>query len=187
MLMPSELVCRLLSVNDALIGCYMKCGTIDDVEALFEKMAMRDVITWTEMIRAYAEFGLIDMAMEMFNIMPEKNCVSHNALLAGICANDKAFEVIDLFISMVEEGLELTDYTLTTVAKACGLLGAAKLSEQLQGFIIVFVLLANACVEAALLDMCTHCGRMVDAGKMFKWWPFEWNRSIICTSMICGY
>ncbi|XP_039161196.1 pentatricopeptide repeat-containing protein At5g03800-like [Eucalyptus grandis] len=176
-----------LSVNNALIGFYIKYGTIDDVEALFEKMATRDVITWTEMIRAYAEFGLIDLAMEIFHIMPEKNCVSHNALLAGLCENGKAFEVIDLFISMVEEGLELTDYTLTTVAKACGLLGEGKLSEQLQGFIIKFGLLANACVEAALLDMCTHCGRMVAAGKMFKRWPFEWDSSIICTSMICGY
>ncbi|KAL3716455.1 hypothetical protein ACJRO7_008110 [Eucalyptus globulus] len=176
-----------LSVNNALIGFYIKCGTIDDVEALFEKMATRDVITWTEMIRAYAEFGLIDLAMEIFHIMPEKNCVSRNALLAGLCENGQAFEVLDLFISMVEEGLELTDYTLTTVAKACGLLGQGKLSKQLQGFIIKFGLLANACVEAALLDMCTRCGRMVAAGKMFKRWPFEWDSSIICTSMICGY
>ncbi|XP_030534293.1 pentatricopeptide repeat-containing protein At5g03800 [Rhodamnia argentea] len=176
-----------LSVNNALMGFYTKCGTIDDVEALFEKMAMRDVITWTEMIRAYADFGLIDMAMEMFHTMPEKNCVSRNALLAGLCENGKAFEVLDLFISMLEEGLELTDYTLTTVAKACGLLGAGKLSEQLQGFIVKFGLLENACAEAALLDMCTRCGRMVDAGKMFKRWPFKWDSSIICTSMICGY
>ncbi|KAI6679091.1 hypothetical protein NL676_039887 [Syzygium grande] len=143
---------------------------------------------WMRGIRAYAEFGLIDMAVELFHIIPEKNCVSRNAaLLAGLCENGKAFEVLDLFISIVGEGLELTDYTLTTVATVCGLLGAGKLFEQLQGFIIEFGLLANACVEAALLDMCTHCGRTVDAGKMFKRWPFEWDSSIICTSMICGY
>ncbi|KAI6703127.1 hypothetical protein NL676_012263 [Syzygium grande] len=118
------------------------------------------------MIRAYVDFGLIDTAMGTFHIMPEKNCVSHNALLAGFCVNGKAFAVLDLFVSMVGEGLELPDHTLTTVAKACGLLGAGKLCEKLQGFIIKFVLLANACVEAALLDMCTHCGRTMDAGKM---------------------
>ena len=129
------------------------------------------------MIRAYAEFGLIDTAMGMFHIMPEKNCVSRNALLAGLCENGEAFEVLDSFIGMVGEGLELTDYTVTTVAKACGLLGAGKLCEQLQGFIIEYRLLANACVEAALLDMCNHCGRTVDAGKMFKRWPFEWDSS----------
>ncbi|KAI6679073.1 hypothetical protein NL676_039869 [Syzygium grande] len=125
---------------------------------------------WTRGIRAYAEFGLIDTAVELFHIMPEKTRVSRNALLAELCENGKAFEVLDLFISIVGKGLELTDYTLTTVAKACGLLGAGKLCQQLQGFIIEFGLLANACVEAALLDMCTHCGRTVDAGKMFKRW-----------------
>ncbi|KAL3714966.1 hypothetical protein ACJRO7_006814, partial [Eucalyptus globulus] len=72
-------------METALIRFYIKCGTIDDVEALFEKMATRDVITWTQMIRAYAEFGLID-------IMPEKNCVSCDALLAGVCDHGKAFE-----------------------------------------------------------------------------------------------
>ncbi|KAI6679081.1 hypothetical protein NL676_039877 [Syzygium grande] len=31
-----------LSVNDALIGFYMNCGTVDDVEALFENMDTRN-------------------------------------------------------------------------------------------------------------------------------------------------
>ena len=31
-----------LSVNNALIGFYVKCGSIDDVEALFENMDTRD-------------------------------------------------------------------------------------------------------------------------------------------------
>ncbi|KAI6679039.1 hypothetical protein NL676_039835 [Syzygium grande] len=113
-----------------------------------------------------AFFRLMSSAMGTFHIMPEKNCVSRNALLAGFCVNGKAFAVLDLFISMVGEGSELTDHTLTTVAKACGLLRTGKLCEKLQGFIIEFSLLANACVEAASLDMCTHCGRTVDAGKM---------------------
>ncbi|KAF7848553.1 hypothetical protein BT93_L1856 [Corymbia citriodora subsp. variegata] len=165
------------SLGNALIVAYLKLGRTSDAYSVFDGLPHPNVVSYTAVVSGLAKADRGLEAVEVF----------FRLMGSGLCKNGKASEVLDLFISMVEDGLELTDYTLTTVAKACGLLGAGKLSEQLQGFIIKFGPLANACVEAALLDMCTHCGRMVDAGKMFKRWPFEWDSSIICTSMICGY
>ncbi|OMO90135.1 hypothetical protein COLO4_19329 [Corchorus olitorius] len=147
-----------LSVNNALIGFYTKCGSVSDVVTLFESMPIRDVITWTEMITAYMEFGLVDLAVEVFNKMPEKNCVSYNALMAGFCRNGEGLKAVKLFIRMVEEGLELTDFSLSSVINA-----------------------------SALLDMCMRCGRIADAEKMFNMWPSEQDSSVVCTSMLCGY
>ncbi|XP_031252550.1 pentatricopeptide repeat-containing protein At5g03800-like [Pistacia vera] len=176
-----------LSVNNGLIGFYTKCGSVKDVEVIFERMPIRDVITWTEMIVAYMEFGLVDSAVETFDMMPEKNCVSYNALLAGFCKNGRGMRVIDLFVNMVEEGLVLTDFTLTSVISACGLLAEVKLSEQIHGFLLKFGFSSNACIESALLDMLTRCGRMADADKMFHQWPSDQGNSINWTSMLCGY
>lgn len=176
-----------LSVGNALIEFYAKCGSVKDVTALFKRMPARDVITWTEMITAYMDFGLVDLAVEMFDQMPDSNSFSYNALLVGFCRNGEGLRALDLFMKMVEEGVELTDFTLTSVVSACGLLMDCKSSEQIHGFVIKFGFDSNACIGAALLDMCTRCGRMGDAKKLFHQWPTEQEKSIILTSIIGGY
>ncbi|KAM7501939.1 hypothetical protein LguiB_000843 [Lonicera macranthoides] len=176
-----------LSVNNALIGFYTECGSVKDVVAVFERMPLRDVITWTAMITSYSKFGQVDFAVEIFDRMPNKNCVSYNAMLAGYCQNGKASRALNLFIRMVEEGIELSDFTLTSAANACGLLAEKKTSEQIQGFVLKFGFGSNDFIEAALVDMCTRCGRMADAEKMFDRSPSNQSSSIIWTSMICGY
>ncbi|KAK3005663.1 hypothetical protein RJ639_015731 [Escallonia herrerae] len=176
-----------LSVNNALIGFYRKCGNVKNVVVLFERMPVKDVITWTEMVTTYMEFGLVESAVEFLYRMPVKNCVSYNALLAGFCQNGEASRALGLFCRMVEEGIELSDFTLTSVVNACGLLMETKTSEQIHGFVLKFGFGSNDCIETALLDMCTRCGRMADAKKMFHRWPSNQNNSIIWTSMICGY
>ncbi|RVX11951.1 Pentatricopeptide repeat-containing protein [Vitis vinifera] len=176
-----------ISVINALIRFYTKCGSIKHVVALFEKMRVRDVITWTEMITAYMEFGLTDLALEVFDKMPARNSISYNAILSGFCQNGEGSKALAFFCRMVEEGVELTDFTLTGVLNACGLLMEAKISKQIHGFILKFGFGSNACIEAALLDMCTRCGRMADAQKMFSQGSFSQSGSIIWTSMICGY
>ncbi|KAL6998156.1 hypothetical protein U1Q18_008283 [Sarracenia purpurea var. burkii] len=176
-----------LSVNNALIGFYTECGSVREVSTLFNMMPRKDVITWTEMVTAYMEFGLIDSAVEIFDKMPERNCVSYNALLAGYCRNGNGSRALALFCRMVEEGIELTDFTLTSVINACGLLMDLKTSKQVHGFVLKFGFGSNDCIESALLDMCTRCGRMVDAEEMFYQFPQNQNNPIMWTSMICGY
>ena len=82
------------------------------MEWLFEGMKVKDVITWTEMVMAYMEFGLVNLALKVFDEMPEKNFVSYNTILAGLCQNEQGFEAMMLFVRMVEEGLELMDQIL---------------------------------------------------------------------------
>ncbi|GAB4833513.1 hypothetical protein Ancab_031757 [Ancistrocladus abbreviatus] len=176
-----------LSVNNALIAFYTKCGGLKNVEALFHRMPVKDVFTWTSMITAFMEFGVVDMAMEMFARMPERNSVSYNAVLAGLCRNGEGLKTLIMFCRMMVQGLELTDFTLTSVITSCSLLSEKKLSEQIHGFVLKFGFGTNACIEAALLDMCTRCGRMSDAQKMFNQKQPYLNSTFHWTSLMCGY
>uniref|UniRef100_A0A7C9E0B5 DYW domain-containing protein n=1 Tax=Opuntia streptacantha TaxID=393608 RepID=A0A7C9E0B5_OPUST len=176
-----------LSVNNALIGFYTKCGCAKDVQALFERMPTKDVISWTGMISAYMEFGKVNLAVEIFNKMPEKNPVSFNAVLAGLCLNDKGLEALSLFYKMVFGGIEMTEYTLTSAISACSLLEEKSISEQIHCFVVKFGIRSNAIMEAALLDMCTRCGRMKDAQVMLCQSQNYTNLSINWTSLLCGY
>ncbi|XP_010543483.1 PREDICTED: pentatricopeptide repeat-containing protein At5g03800 [Tarenaya hassleriana] len=176
-----------LSVNNALIGFYTKCGDIKKVENLFQMMPVRDVVTWTEMITAYMAFGIVDMALEMFESMPERNGVSYNALLAGFCRNGDGLKALKLFVEMVQGGLGMTDFGLTSAVDACGLVTEKKTSEQVHGFCIKSGFASNPFINTALLDMCTRCGRMADAEKMFSQWPSDLDSLKVTTSMLCGY
>ncbi|KDP29229.1 hypothetical protein JCGZ_16618 [Jatropha curcas] len=176
-----------LSINNAIIGFYTKCGSLKDVLAVFEKMPVKDIITRTQMFMAYMEFGVVDLAVEVFENMPERNTVSCNALLAGFCKNGEGSKALDLFLKMVQERVELTDLTLTSIVNACGILMSFEISRQIHGFVTKVGFGSNACIETALLDMYTRCGRMKDADKIFRSWPSDWDSSIIRTSMLCGY
>lgn len=176
-----------LSVSNSLIGLYTKCGSVNDVMALFEAMPVRDVITWTGLITSYMEFGKLDLAVEVFNMMPERNCISYNAVLAGLCKNGDGSRALDIFIEMLEEGMEISDCTLVSIMNACGLLKNFKVSQQIQSFIIKFGVLSNSCIETALVDMSTRCGGMEDAEKMYRQRSLENDYTAMLTSMICGY
>ena len=172
-----------LSVSNAIIMFYTGCGSLNHAVALFERMPFRDIITWTEMITAYMEFGLVDLAVDMFNKMPEKNSVSYNALLTGLCKNNEGLKALNLFVRMVQEGAELTDFTMTSVINACGLFLKLEISRQIHGFVVKFGFRSNACIEAALIDMCSKCGRMDDADRFYQ--STDGGNTIIQTSMIC--
>ncbi|GJT07949.1 pentatricopeptide repeat-containing protein [Tanacetum coccineum] len=178
---------RNLSVGNALIGFYSKCGNVKNVVSLFNRMVVKDVITWTQMISFYMESGLVDMVEEVFDKMPKRNCVSYNSLLSGFCQNGDWVRALPMFCRMLEEGVELDEYSLAIIMNACGLHEDKSASEQIHGFVLKFGFGSNDRVESALLDMCTKCGRLSDAEEMFISDSITQNSSIIWTSMICGY
>ncbi|KFK24838.1 hypothetical protein AALP_AA8G031300 [Arabis alpina] len=179
---------RELSVSNALIGFYGKFGDVKKVEYLYEMMNVRDGFTLTEMITAYMGFGMVDLAVEMFEKkIPEKNIITYNALMAGFCRNGYGLKALELFSEMLQRGVALTDFSLTSAVDACGLVSEKKVSEQLHGFCIKFGCASNPCIQTALLDMCTRCDRMVDAEEMFDQWPSNLDSSKATTSILGGY
>ncbi|KAI4355104.1 hypothetical protein L6164_003909 [Bauhinia variegata] len=60
---------EFLSVANALISAYSKCGSIANASQCFSLIVEPDLITWTSMINAYAFHGLAREATEMFEKM----------------------------------------------------------------------------------------------------------------------
>ncbi|GAB2300637.1 hypothetical protein Dimus_034672 [Dionaea muscipula] len=176
-----------LIVNNALIAFYTRCGRFEDVEALFRRIPIKDVFTWTSMITACMEFGRVDLAMHIFDTMPERNSVSYTAVLAGLSRNNYGAKALGFFRRMVMEGVEITDQALTSAIAAASLVMEKNLSEEIHGFAVKFGCGSNSLIEAALFDMFTRCGRMPDAQKMFFRRPLDRIRTVDWTSMIGGY
>eukprot|EP01018_Ginkgo_biloba_P019480 Gb_00846 [translate_table: standard] len=58
-----------VSVRDALIDMYAKCGSIDYARQIFEKMSKRSLVSWTSMIAGYAQTGNANEALMLFHQM----------------------------------------------------------------------------------------------------------------------
>lgn len=54
-------------VANALIDMYGKCGLIEKARELFDKIPVRDVVTWTAMISGYARKGFANEALGFFS------------------------------------------------------------------------------------------------------------------------
>ncbi|XP_070044593.1 pentatricopeptide repeat-containing protein At4g02750-like [Nicotiana tomentosiformis] len=54
------------SLNNALVTMYSRCGDINSSLITFENLKVKDVVSWTAMILAYANHGLGNQALQAF-------------------------------------------------------------------------------------------------------------------------
>ncbi|XVE63001.1 hypothetical protein DITRI_Ditri06bG0164800 [Diplodiscus trichospermus] len=72
---------REISVGNALITSYLKCGCLNSGRQVFDEMFERNVITWTAMISGLVQNELYEESLELFN----KMC------LGSVCPNSLTY------------------------------------------------------------------------------------------------
>ncbi|KAI3471189.1 hypothetical protein Pfo_027852, partial [Paulownia fortunei] len=73
-----------LSVENALIDMYAKCGCLLEARKVFDEMQMKDVISWTSMISAYGRSGKGQQAIELFSKMQDLGLVPDSIAFVSI-------------------------------------------------------------------------------------------------------
>ncbi|KAJ4975041.1 hypothetical protein NE237_008215 [Protea cynaroides] len=56
-------------VNAALVDMYTKCGNVETARLVFDKMRIRDLVSWTSMISGYAHNSYNIETLEFFDLM----------------------------------------------------------------------------------------------------------------------
>nr|XP_010920030.1 pentatricopeptide repeat-containing protein At5g27110 [Elaeis guineensis] len=57
----------------ALVDMYAKCGAVRDAKLVFDKLPVKDIVSWTSMIMAYGSHGQSTEALELFSEMQKAN------------------------------------------------------------------------------------------------------------------
>ena len=73
MAMKSKFPSNLISVNNALISMYSKCGNLKDAQKLFNRMSEQNTVSFNSMIAGYAMHGLGNEALVLFRDMLESD------------------------------------------------------------------------------------------------------------------
>ncbi|XP_072998536.1 pentatricopeptide repeat-containing protein At1g31430-like [Typha latifolia] len=150
-----------LSVKNALMDMYSKCGDVERALQIFRGLVHRDVFSWTVMISGLAMNGYPNEALELFSQMEEQGEIMPNevTLLAVLSACSHG--------GLVEKGFYFFDcmtkvYNLNPKIEHYGcvvdLLGRAKLLTEADKFIREMPVVPDVVIWRSLLFACRAHG-----------------------------
>eukprot|EP01018_Ginkgo_biloba_P020813 Gb_00194 [translate_table: standard] len=94
-----------VSVGNALISFYAKCGRIESARQLFYKMSQRDVVSWNAMIVGCVQNGHANEALKLFKEMHLANMTPDSVTMVSMlqaCAH----------LGVLQQGREIHDYVI---------------------------------------------------------------------------
>lgn len=60
---------RVTNIGNTLIDMYAKCGHLHAARKVFDRLLTLDVVTWSALITRYAQHGLCQEALQLFEHM----------------------------------------------------------------------------------------------------------------------
>ena len=158
-------------VQSSLLHLYLKCDRLRDAHNLFDKIAQRDVVTWSALIASYSRRGCIHEVEQLFYEMRsmgvEPNLVSWNGMIAGFNHSGSYNEAVFMFQKMHFEGFQPDGSSISSVLPAIGNLEDLVLGIQIHGYVIKQGFNSDKCVVTALIDMYGKCACTLEMSQVF--------------------
>ena len=97
----------------------------------------------SSLIDFYSKCGRVDGAALLFDAATTRDNILYNSMIAGYCQNFYCEDALKLLIQMREEGVSPTNFTMSSVFKACGSLSLLCLGSQVHCLVIKQGLFSN--------------------------------------------
>eukprot|EP01018_Ginkgo_biloba_P032090 Gb_22770 [translate_table: standard] len=143
-------------LGNTLVDMYAKCGSIEDACHVFNKMPVRNVVSWTSMIVGYAVHGCGKEALQLFEQMRHSGTHPDHVTFLGVLS-------ACCHAGLVDEGWQYFDcmsqyYHITPAKEHYGcmvdLLGRAGRLDEANQFINEMPIKPDAVVWGSLLGAC---------------------------------
>ncbi|KAG8378136.1 hypothetical protein BUALT_Bualt08G0106700 [Buddleja alternifolia] len=178
-----------LFVQNALVSMYGKCGDLETARDVFDKMSVRDEVSWNSIISGYASRGKWDEAFELFESMREAgmelNIITWNTIAGGCLKTGNFKGALELICQMRAGGTHLDPVAVIIGLGACSHICALKLGKELHGLSIRNSSIEYNNVKNALITLYSRCGDLVHAYIVFR--SVEPKNRITWNSMISGF
>ncbi|KAE8729437.1 Pentatricopeptide repeat-containing protein [Hibiscus syriacus] len=128
-----------LTLNNAMLDMYTKCGSLEDAKTLFDTMVEKDIVTWTTMLAGYAKLGAYEEARQILDTMPRQDIAAWNALISGYEQNGKSKEALSIYHELQQSKIAKPDeITLVSTLSACAQLGALEVGDYIKKALEIF-------------------------------------------------
>ncbi|THF97575.1 hypothetical protein TEA_004357 [Camellia sinensis var. sinensis] len=181
----------VVSVCNAIISMYGKCGLMGFAKCVFDEMICRDFVSWNSLIAGYSENGIfvrplkcdsmlsslitsygkcngIDESKRVFTEIDEPNVLLLNAMASTFVHSNYHFDALKLFQEAQSLSLEIDCVIFSIVLKACGLLTDLELGRTIHSLAFKFGVDHDIFVETAAINAYCKCGSIDDAEKAFR-------------------
>lgn len=166
----SDIPSNEISVNNALVAMYSKCGNLQDARRLFDRMPEHNTVSLNSLIAGYAQHGFGMEALGLFEWMLKSNIVPTSitfiSVLSACAHTGKVKEGQDYFHMMKEKfGIEPEAEHYSCMIDLLGRAGKLGEAERL---IETMPFSPGSIGWAALLGACRTHGNMELAEKAAK-------------------
>ncbi|KAK6144224.1 hypothetical protein DH2020_021044 [Rehmannia glutinosa] len=144
-----------------------------------------DTLTSNMLINLYSKCGTLDYSRKVFDEMRLRSVVSWNTMIGAYTQNGDGEGALKLFVRMLGEGSEFSEFALSSVLCACASKILAFESKQLHAFALKASMESNAFVGTALLDVYAKCRFIEDAFRVFESMPEK--SDVTWSSMMAGF
>lgn len=188
-----------LSFDQYTLGCILKsvasAGQLEfgrQLHSLIVKSGLDgNVFSGSALVDVYAKCGRMGEAYSVFQIMPETNTVSWNALIAGHAGAGEADHAFQMFDRMEREGLMPDEATFASLLTIFDRAPYYHPMLRLHAKIIKYGRAIDAVVYNAAITAYSHCGSIADSRKVFDSMDdgkdlVTWN-SMLAAYASCGF
>ncbi|WCJ33913.1 Pentatricopeptide repeat (PPR) superfamily protein [Euphorbia peplus] len=142
-----------------------------------------DVFVASSMIDMYAKCGEICNARNVFDQMPDRNIVSWSGMIYGYAQMGENEEALRLFKEALFQGLDVNDFTFSSVIRVCGNSTSLELGRQIHGLCLKTSFDSSSFVGSSLISLYSSCGVIEEASRVFDEVPIKnlgmWNAILI--------
>ncbi|KAK3158667.1 hypothetical protein QOZ80_2AG0140050 [Eleusine coracana subsp. coracana] len=145
-----------------------------------------DTYVQNVLVSMYMSCGDVSAAEAVFGAMQDRTVVSWNTVIAGCVKNGRAEKALEVFETMVDDGVGIDRATVVSVLPACAQTKDLRMGRIVHRLVEERGLGAYVAVKNALIDMYGKCGSVEDARKVFD--DDKCDRDVISwTAMIGAY
>ncbi|XP_057857503.2 putative pentatricopeptide repeat-containing protein At3g13770, mitochondrial [Cryptomeria japonica] len=152
-----------VSMQNAIVTLYAKCGSIVDALKEFNNISERNVISWNAMIAGYAQHGYGKEALQLFDQMHQEDIIANHITFVGVLSACSHVGLVDegrnYFYSMECEYNMLPRFE--HYACMVDLLGRAGQLNEAEEFINQMPFEPDALVWRTLLGACKVHGNLL--------------------------
>ncbi|XP_062143761.1 pentatricopeptide repeat-containing protein At4g21065-like [Alnus glutinosa] len=158
-------------LENSVLDFYVKCGTLDYAEKLFELMVEKDTVSWNIMVGANLLVGDMEKSLDMFRGLPYKDVASWNTIIDGLTRNGYERTALELLYEMVKNGPAFNKITFSIALVLVSSLYTMDLGRQIHGHILRSGFQKDGFVRTSLIDMYCKWGKMEKASIIFRKMP----------------
>ncbi|KAF5475960.1 hypothetical protein F2P56_007713 [Juglans regia] len=174
-----------VSVCNAIIALYAKCGSLDYAQELFEEMTEKDEVTYGSMISGYMVHGFVGKAMDLFREMKSPGLSTWNAVISGLVQNNQHEGVLDLIREMQACGYKPNTVTLSSIFPTISHFSNLKGGKEIHAYAVRNNCDHNIYVATAIIDTYAKSGFLHGAQQIF--YQSKGRSLIIWTAIISAY